>query len=159
MELTQAVTIATNLLKEHGLIAQGWGVKLGRGSRRLGLCSYRHKTIKIARHHVLNGTDAEVLDTIRHEVAHALAGSDAMHGPIWKNLALKLGAIPYPVKHIKYQIPTRYTIVCTKCERILQHRINKISPQRMNDSFCKYCGYTSRGQLVMKYVDETPSIL
>ena len=40
----------------------------------------------------MNGDPREVRDTILHEIAHALAGAKAKHGPAWKAIARRLGA-------------------------------------------------------------------
>jgi predicted SprT family Zn-dependent metalloprotease len=160
MELTQAITLTTQLLVQHGLAAQGWGARLGRGSRRLGLCSHKRKVIKIARHHILNGTDKEVIDTILHEIAHALAGPNVMHGPEWQSWALKLGCSPRATGRVKYKMPHRYVIVCGKCNRNIQYRINKISKVRMDKLGCKMCGWSaSNGHLVMKNYNANQSSL
>ena len=42
----------------------------------------------------MNGGPREVRDTILHEIAHALAGAKARHGPAWKAIAKRLGATP-----------------------------------------------------------------
>ena len=33
-------------------------------------------------------------DTILHEIAHAIAGANAGHGPVWKAVAKRIGAAP-----------------------------------------------------------------
>lgn len=38
-----------------------------------------------------DGTYAEIMDTVIHEVAHALVGPDMHHGVVWKNKCLELG--------------------------------------------------------------------
>lgn len=45
---------------------------------------------------VFIGTEAhdDLLDTIRHELAHLIAGIPARHGPEWKRRARQLGAKP-----------------------------------------------------------------
>lgn len=42
----------------------------------------------------MNGPPDQVTDTILHEIAHALAGPAARHGPAWKSIARRLGATP-----------------------------------------------------------------
>ena len=37
---------------------------------------------------------AEIRDTVLHEIAHALVGPEARHGPEWKAIAKRLGATP-----------------------------------------------------------------
>jgi len=92
-------TFALNLLKEkmamHGL--RGWkGTISDKMTRAAGYCKYRSKTISISGHWLNNPkfTDEHVLDTILHEIAHALVGYEAKHGPVWKAKASEIGATP-----------------------------------------------------------------
>lgn len=53
--------------------------------------------VEIARWLLEEGDAGHILDTVRHESAHVLAGHedpDAGHGPIWKRWARRLGARP-----------------------------------------------------------------
>jgi len=73
----------------------GWRLEVSaRMTSYAGWCYHRSKTIRIAEWLVLRASDAEIRDTVRHEVAHALAGAKAQHGPAWKALAIELGAKP-----------------------------------------------------------------
>ena len=40
-----------------------------------------------------------VADTILHEIAHAIVGYEAGHGPVWKRMAKLLGANPHYAPH------------------------------------------------------------
>jgi predicted SprT family Zn-dependent metalloprotease len=152
MEITHATNIALNLLVQHGLYNEGWVARLGKGQNRLGVCQYKTKIIRISRHHIQNATDAEIIDTIRHEVAHAIAAKqgDRLHGPIWQSVALKLGANPRPTAKVSYQIAQRtrkYLLTCTVCNRVMQRRANRVSAQRLQRLFHRQCGHISIGKL------------
>lgn len=162
MELGTAVALAYNLLNEHDLVSQGWNVKLNRGARRLGLCSWKKKLIKLSRHHVLNGTDDEVIDTIRHEVAHALAGPIVKHhGPEWQAWARKLGCRPRAnAKSVSYQMPYKFILHCPLCAKDIQKRHNRVSHSRLRHLMCRKCGMPSLGRLILRrYVNASPSLL
>jgi predicted SprT family Zn-dependent metalloprotease len=92
MDLEQLEAIARQELKMHGL--HGWTFGLSNTKRRLGVCKYRQKRIEIAEYYARNSPEASVLDTLLHEIAHALAGPAAGHGPKWKAIAIRLGATP-----------------------------------------------------------------
>ncbi len=65
----------------------------------------------------LNG-EAEVRDTLLHEIAHALTGSRAGHGPAWQKVALAIGAKPrrcYSDEEVR-QPQSRYVLVCPSCK-------------------------------------------
>jgi predicted SprT family Zn-dependent metalloprotease len=92
MDLERLESIAARELAKHGL--HGWTFALARTKRRLGACKYREKRIEVAEYYARNSPEESVLDTLLHEVAHALAGPAAKHGPKWKAVAVRLGATP-----------------------------------------------------------------
>ena len=92
MDLKELGAIAQQELKKHGL--RGWTFGLAKTRRRLGVCKYRAKRIEIAEYYARNSPEESVLDTLRHEIAHAIAGPAAKHGPKWKAVAIRLGATP-----------------------------------------------------------------
>lgn len=51
-------------------------------------------TIKLSRLFIGTPAKKDLLDTIRHEFAHLIAGLRAGHGPRWKGVAQALGATP-----------------------------------------------------------------
>lgn len=79
-----------DLLDAHGL--SDWKVTFDNAQRRFGQCHHRAKTISLNREYVAAESDDGAQDAIRHEVAHALAGPDAGHGPTWTVAASQLGA-------------------------------------------------------------------
>lgn len=83
---------ARALMDEHGL--EAWAFRFSAAERRLGECREREKVIRLSRRHAVHGDPGEVTDTILHEIAHALAGAEARHGPAWKAVAKRLGATP-----------------------------------------------------------------
>lgn len=109
----------------------------GRLKRRLGQCKtwfewgterIEKGTVEVARDHVDAGPVEEVLDTLRHEVAHALAiarhGRDGSgHGPAWRAAAVELGANPSPYgsreacEAVRKTAPAPYLLTCTRCEQ------------------------------------------
>ncbi len=90
--LNAVVTMARGLMDEHGLA--DWTLALVESGRRLGDCGFRDRVIRISRAHALDGSTAQIRDTVLHEIAHALAGPEAGHGPLWKAAARRLGATP-----------------------------------------------------------------
>lgn len=86
------VELARTLLAEHGL--GHWKVRVDNAQRRLGVCYHQRQTISLSRQFLAVGTDEQAQDTILHEIAHALAGPDAGHGPEWKAIAERIGATP-----------------------------------------------------------------
>jgi predicted SprT family Zn-dependent metalloprotease len=88
------VQLADAMLTEHGLTASGWSFAWNRRAGALGVCKYKTRTVELSRPFFDANDDDTALDTLAHEVAHALAGPHAGHGSEWRRWAVKLGATP-----------------------------------------------------------------
>ena len=88
--LNGVAEMARRLMAEHGLT--GWTLAFGEARKRLGDCHFRHHMIRISRTHALEGSEEQIRDTVLHEIAHAIAGHEAGHGPLWKATARRIGA-------------------------------------------------------------------
>lgn len=91
MDLNAAADMAYDLLYQTDLAIEGWGFRFDRAKRRLGQCDYTRRVISLSRTITLASNEDEVRQTLLHEVAHALVGHRAGHGPEWKRMARKLG--------------------------------------------------------------------
>jgi len=96
MDTQRAAMLAVDLMEKHGLYRYPnlWTFEFDNARARFGRCSFRRRVISISRILVELTPEAEVLDTILHEIAHALAGPHAGHGRIWKLMAVSIGAKP-----------------------------------------------------------------
>ena len=117
MDLKELEAIAGQELRNHGL--HGWTFGLADTKRRLGVCKYRTKQIEIAEYYARNSPPETVLDTLLHEIAHALAGPAARHGPAWKAVAIRLGATPRACEssHQAVVKPGDWQASCPACKK------------------------------------------
>ncbi len=90
--LNGVAKMARRLMDEHGLT--GWALAFVEATKRLGTCNHSHRVIRIGRSHALEGSEAQIRNTVLHEIAHAIAGPEAGHGPVWKATARRIGATP-----------------------------------------------------------------
>ena len=97
--LNAVAAMARGLMDAHGLA--DWMLAFVESGRRLGDCGFDDRVIRIGRAHALDGGEAEIRDTVLHEIAHALAGPEAGHGPLWREAARRLGATPRAKAHEK----------------------------------------------------------
>ena len=93
MNLKKAEQLTNKYLTLH-LPDSGWSFKWDNAIGRLGVCKYKSKTISLSKRWVASLPESEVIDTILHEIAHAIAGFKAHHGYKWKQACIKLGAKP-----------------------------------------------------------------
>jgi hypothetical protein len=92
MDLTVVERTAKRLMTQHGLISKGWVFGFDRATRRLGATHFRTKKITLSKHMAAVADEAKVVDTILHEIAHALLPPNEKHGKRWKTLAKALGS-------------------------------------------------------------------
>ena len=86
LEKTQA--LAEKHIEAH---LTGWKFAWHNKKRVLGTCSHNTKTILLSKTFANGLGEKEILDTILHEIAHALVGSGNGHNAVWKAQARKLG--------------------------------------------------------------------
>lgn len=102
-----------------------WGFCFNNKKTSLGLCYYRQQRIEVSRHH-LNSTDAEVKNTVLHEIAHALCfihNQERGHGYNWKRWCVKVGAKPTRCGSSS-GMTYKYSYYCRNCNKIV-HRSHR----------------------------------
>jgi predicted SprT family Zn-dependent metalloprotease len=92
-----------------------------RTTRALGVCRFKGgKPFEIVLSHNAFQHEANVSefrDTVLHEIAHAIAGHKAGHGPAWKMVARMIGAKPQRCSNGLAVSPVQYvTIACYVCQ-------------------------------------------
>ena len=117
MDLRELEALAERELLKHGL--HEWSFGWAKTKRRQGACSYRSKRIEIAEYYATHNPPEKVLDTLLHEIAHALAGPKARHGPVWKAVAKKLGATPraFDTCDKTVVMPGDWQATCDACKK------------------------------------------
>ena len=88
-KMDSALMLAKKCLAHHGLDA--WTVKTDSAKLRAGACHYDKRCISLSKHFIEIATFREIHNVVLHEIAHALAGPAAGHGPAWRKVALDIG--------------------------------------------------------------------
>jgi predicted SprT family Zn-dependent metalloprotease len=94
MKLEEAEAIWEELAERYWFKLDGWKLAFDNAKRRCGSTVYPTKTITLSRHFVRLNGEADVRETLLHEIAHAVAGPAAGHGRVWQGIARQLGAKP-----------------------------------------------------------------
>ena len=87
MDVEKAYRLALAKVAEHGLA--NWDVMFDGARARFGCCYYHKKLITLSKVLVELNDEAEVLDTILHEIAHGLTPGG--HTKAWRKTALAIG--------------------------------------------------------------------
>lgn len=144
--LTQAKTLATQLMALHGLT--DWQFAFNTNKRRAGVCRYpvrgRPGRIELSKPYVVRNPTDEVRDTILHEIAHALVGPRHGHDDVWKAKCVEVGARPERCYGEAVEMPKgRWRATCGGCGR--EHDRHR-RPKSLNGWHCRRCG-KDRGAL------------
>jgi len=127
-------TWANALIALH--LDDSWSFAFDNAKTRAGLCNYTDKRISVSKYLAARYEDDEIHQVLLHEVAHAIAGTRAGHGPKWKAVAKELGyegkrlhdgeianefapwvgTCPAGHLHYRYRTPAR-TLSCGKCSK------------------------------------------
>ena len=125
-----------------------WSFGFDHAKTRAGVCRFAEKRITVSRHLPARFDDDDIHQVLLHEVAHAIAGPRAAHGPRWKAVAADLGYVggrthdgptateyatwigrcPAGHEHHRYRKPTK-PLACGLCSRRFDRR-NVIEWQR-----------------------------
>ncbi|GAB3121928.1 SprT-like domain-containing protein [Glaciibacter psychrotolerans] len=125
---------ADALIRLH--LDPSWSFGFDNAKKRAGLCNFTDRKLTVSRYLAARYDDDEIHQILLHEVAHALAGPRAGHGPKWRNLANSLGyegkrthdgeiadelapwvgVCPAGHAHYRYRQPTR-PLACGLCGR------------------------------------------
>ena len=148
MDLKELEAIASREMTKHGL--HGWTFSFADTKRQLGVCKYRKKRIEIAEYYALNSPQDSVLDTLLHEIAHAIAGPKAGHGPAWKTVAMRIGATPRACDNSDDTAmqPGDWQATCPACKKIF-HRYKR--PRSLSGYRCR-CA--ARSSLIFEFMGD-----
>ena len=120
MTLNKARIIANDYLAKYGLLEQGWTFELNNKKKRFGLTKFSTKTISLSKELTELNSPYEVVDTILHEIAHALVGKSNGHNNVWKSKAQEIGcngSRVYSSKLVK-QPAYKFVGTCPNCGKI-----------------------------------------
>lgn len=127
---------AMQALKNHGL--HDWTFKFNKRTMCCGLCYNDLRQIQLSTHYVTD-TDVpvtRVIDTVLHEIAHALAGWEANHGPEWQRIALSIGCSAEVYNTAWSGLKPKYELTCP-CGRVRYMRHRRPKKRR---ACCNECG-------------------
>jgi predicted SprT family Zn-dependent metalloprotease len=140
--------LAHDLMAEHGLTALGWRFKWDNSKNRGGQCRFNKREIGLSKPiFSLPQNQHGARNTILHEIAHALAGPSAGHGPQWRRQARAIGCTAERCHtlevifkylgscgcgevHKRQRLPRMYsggpimTLICRRCRQDVTWRMN-----------------------------------
>jgi len=99
--LEQVERRAKEFMRRHGL--KGWRFCWDDSKRRCGVCKYGARSIGLSLPFARTASDAEIDNTVLHEIAHALAGHEHGHDETWKRISRSIGCDAEVRKRVERQ--------------------------------------------------------
>ncbi|MBT5575482.1 SprT-like domain-containing protein [Alphaproteobacteria bacterium] len=128
--LQKVSELAYQLLTQYDLA--DWQFCFDHARSRAGLCDYNKKTISMSRKFARSADDAQIKNTLLHEIAHALVGHAHGHDIVWRAKAMEIGCDAKRCHNSVFSTP-KWVLTCPKgCFSTLRHR-------RKNNLVCGKC--------------------
>jgi len=126
-------TITRGLMDKHGL--HEWNIRINRESRVAGRCIYGPKVLSFSKYLVYNDEISifQKVNTVLHEIAHALVGFEHDHNEIWRQKAIEIGCDGNQYHFMTLRLPTN--VYLCPCQQLRLSFFNKTSTKRM----CTIC--------------------
>jgi len=122
-DLNNLERLAKNLMIKHKLL--DWKFSWNTRCKSRGGCTkYDEKIIEITQEYALKITKEMFINTVLHEIAHALVGYKNAHNQVWKKKALAIGCNGKVCHNVNF-VEHKYEIQCL-CHTYKYHRKTKI---------------------------------
>lgn len=137
MPLTEVASIGKHLIQRHETTSElkpGWQLAFDLAPARGGSCRYSEKQITLSVTYCLKASKKEIIDTILHEIAHAIVGQNHGHDAIWQAAARRIGCTAERCHHVQHTPPRWYG----RCGCGQQWERQRLS-RRLRTSRCGKC--------------------
>jgi predicted SprT family Zn-dependent metalloprotease len=117
-ELAEQITLT--FLQKYNL--PSWKFRLIHSKSNLGRCHYRRREIQIAKEHLETHTNMQIIDTILHEIAHALTPGH-VHDEVWQAKCREIGALAQARADDTFAPYVRKVeVICLDCNKVVAKR-------------------------------------
>ena len=122
MLLSDAQKLARELMDKHELTH--WRFEFDKATRRFGATHYGLRMITLSKALVQLNDEAQVKDTILHEIAHAICGHANGHNEVWRQTARVIGCNGSRTYNSNEVVtpPKPFKGTCPNCSRVIEAR-------------------------------------
>lgn len=148
----EAHTIARETMAKHGLT--GWTYTLDNAVRRSGQCNHRTRTISMSRKIIVAMDTEQFMNTLHHEIAHALVGPGHGHDQVWRDMHYALGGNGRRQSQVDTtHITPKWLGTCPSGHTISRHRLTK----RAKNGSCPKCSNVFNKAYMFNWTELVPA--
>ena len=106
--LGQIERLAQELMAHHasvGGLEKDWSFGFDLATARAGVCRYNDRRIDLSVSYCLAANRAEIVDTVLHEIAHAIVGPRHNHDSVWRATAQRIGCTGERCHRVQHSAP------------------------------------------------------
>ena len=129
-EFADFLSLAKSKIEQFSL--NNWQVSFDHAQRRAGVCYYDKKLISFSIKFLRKANDEERVDTLLHEIAHAIVGPGNGHNLIWKKKAIEIGCSGQIYQNFEFSEPKWIKFCSNGCWEQKSFR-------RKRNLICKFC--------------------
>ncbi|MYH14174.1 MAG: transcription elongation protein SprT [Gammaproteobacteria bacterium] len=136
--LAETEALANDLIKRHKAdsgLAKDWRFGFDLAPSRAGACKYGERRIDLSVSFCLSASRTDIIDTILHEIAHAIVGKAHNHDAVWATKALEIGCTGERTHAVRHTAP-RWAGECGCGQRWLRQRLSR---RVANGARCPRC--------------------
>ena len=125
--LADVEALANELIERHKAasgLAKDWRFGFDLAPSRAGVCKYGERRIDLSVSFCLCASRAEIIDTILHEIAHAIVGKVHNHDAVWTAKAREIGCSGERTHTIRHTA-ARWIGECGCGQRWFRQRLNR----------------------------------
>lgn len=137
MSLKEVEDLGLHLIREHETmndLKKGWKFAFDLAPVRGGICRYKEKLIALSVTYCQSASKEEIVDTILHEIAHAIVGPNHGHDEAWKTVARRIGCTAKRCHRVDHT-PPRWRGECPCGKEWKRQRLS----QRARRGSCPKC--------------------
>lgn len=137
MPLKEVEVIGLRLIRKHQSmngLKKGWKFGFDLAPVRGGVCRYKEKLIALSVAYCLKASREEIVDTILHEIAHAIVGPNHGHDEAWKTVARRIGCTAKRCHQVDHT-PPRWRGECPCGKEWKRQRLSR----RARTGYCPKC--------------------
>ena len=139
--------LGKELLDLHGL--SDWRLFVDNAKTIAGRCWYNQKVISISGGYVKKATDAQIRNTLLHEISHALAGPGSGHDAKWQRIALRIGCDAKSCHDVRFTDPQWHVFCPCGVNDFMRIKVTK----SLRDAICKVCNQPLKIERVTTVAD------
>lgn len=137
MTLPEIAELGQQFIRKHEAesgLEPGWHLAFDLAPARGGLCRYREKLITLSVSYCLKAAKENIVNTLLHEIAHAIVGPQHGHDATWKMTARRIGCTAERCHRVEHTLP-RWRGRCGCGQVWKRQRLT----QRARTGYCSNC--------------------